>query len=233
MALARTSFVWGGSSSISRDFKIRSSVTGNAVKDFSSRKQGLERDLVPLNDRLRSLSVLQLLVYRSKTLRRRRLRCSGTSRRYRFGKSWRCLTGQIRFSDCDPGRRSRTSLPWASFRSPFRGKNRCCWACVWGKLVGGFGARSETSLDGCKRLTSVVIESLPTLAASPRWPTLLVPKAIAPNRVAQHRYHVPIQTQDLLPCSASALILRYSDPPKNGNRGESTHSILKPHTNHA
>ena len=60
MALARTSFVWGGSSSISRDFKIRSSVTGNAVKDFSSRKQGLERDLVPLNDRLRSLSVLTI-----------------------------------------------------------------------------------------------------------------------------------------------------------------------------
>ena len=99
MALARTSSVWGGSSSISRDFKIRSSVTGNAVKEFSSRKQGLERDLVPLNDRLRSLSVLQLLVYRSKTLRRRRLRCSGTSRRYRFGKSFTALRyGAIRLS---------------------------------------------------------------------------------------------------------------------------------------
>ncbi len=43
--------------------------------------------LVPLNDRLRSLSVFQSRVYWSKTLRRRRLRCSGTLHRYRFEKS--------------------------------------------------------------------------------------------------------------------------------------------------
>ncbi len=142
------------------------------------------------------------------------------------------LQGKSVFFDCDPGRRSRTSLPWASFRSPFRGKIRCCWACVWGKLVGGFGARSETSLDGPKRLTSVVIESLPKLAASPTWPTLLVSNAIAPNRVGQHRYHVPIQTQDLLPCSASALILRYSDPPKTLQSRGIDALILKPSTDH-
>ena len=74
------------------------SQSGNAVKDFSTGKQRFERILVPLNDRLRSLSVLQLLVYGLKTLRRRRLRCSGTSRRYRFGKSFTALP--IRAGDC-------------------------------------------------------------------------------------------------------------------------------------
>jgi hypothetical protein len=32
------------------------------------------------------------------------------------------LTRQIQFFDCDPGRRSRTSLPRAGIRFPFRGK---------------------------------------------------------------------------------------------------------------
>ncbi len=34
--------------------------------------------LVPLNDRLRLLSVFESRAYKAKTLRRRRLRCSGT-----------------------------------------------------------------------------------------------------------------------------------------------------------
>ena len=59
--------------------------------DFSSENQGFERNLVPLNDRLRSLSGFQPHVHVAKPLRRRRLRCSGTSRRSRIENSWRCL----------------------------------------------------------------------------------------------------------------------------------------------